>query len=202
MRRSLFLDRDGVINTDHGYVSRIEDFHFQPGIFDLVRLSWRLGLSPVIVTNQSGIGRGYYDEGAFLELTGWMLDRFDEAAAPIAAVYYCPHHPEAPEEGYRVAHSWRKPLPGMLFAARDDLGLDLSASVLIGDKLSDIRAGTSAGLRATLFLGEGASHHRTSGTRPTAIVADIPAAAAWLAANVESAGPASPPAGSRLIRRG
>lgn len=201
MRRALFLDRDGVINTDHGYVSRIEDFHFQPGIFDLIRLSWRLGLLPVVVTNQSGIGRGYYEEEAFRDLTGWMVERFRQEGAPIAAVYYCPYHPEAPDIAYRAAHSWRKPLPGMLLAARDDLGLDLSASVILGDKPSDIAAGIGAGLRTNLLLA-GPDAPTVSGPRPTATLPDIAAAAAWLAGHVAPAAPLTPPPGPPLIRRG
>lgn len=201
VRRALFLDRDGVINADHGYVSRREDFHFQAGIFDLVRLARRLGLLPIVVTNQSGIGRGYYDEAAFLGLTRWMAGRFAEEEAPIAAVYYCPHHPEATDEAYRADHPWRKPLPGMLTAARDDFGLDLSASLIVGDNLTDVRAGLSAGLMATLLLREQPMEAAIR-DRPTAQLGDLAAVAAWLAAHFEPAAEPLPRAeAAPVVRR-
>jgi D-glycero-D-manno-heptose 1,7-bisphosphate phosphatase len=94
-RSALFLDRDGVINVDHGYVHRPDQFEFVPGIFELARF-WTNELSRqiIVVTNQSGIGRGYFDEGAHADLTRWMCDRFEAEHAAIARVYHCPYHPE------------------------------------------------------------------------------------------------------------
>ena len=150
---ALFLDRDGVINVDRGYVHRVEDFEFVLGIFDLARfavsdLGWRL----IVTTNQAGIARGYYDEAAFLALTEWMCERFRRENAPIEKVYHCPYHPEEGIGRYRADHDWRKPKPGMILQAAADFGLDLSASALIGDKMSDIEAAAAAGVPLRLRL--------------------------------------------------
>ena len=152
MKRALFLDRDGVINVNHGYVHRREDFEFLPGIFDLVRSARQRGLLPVVVTNQAGIARGYYDEAAFHALTDWMRQRFADEGAPLERVYFCPYHPTAGIGRYRAESADRKPAPGMLLRARDELGLDLPGSVLLGDKTSDILAGRAAGVGHNLLL--------------------------------------------------
>ncbi len=150
---ALFLDRDGIINIDHDYVHRIEDFHWQEGIFDLTRAAIRQGLTPVVVTNQSGIGRGYYTRTQFDILTDWMCERFAAEAAPITRVYHCPYLPDAALAEYRADHPWRKPKPGMLLAARDDLGLDLARSVMIGDRWGDMQAAQAAGVPLGVIVG-------------------------------------------------
>lgn len=149
---ALFLDRDGVINVDHGYVVRQEQFDWMPGIFELVRAARAAGHRVVVVTNQAGIGRGYYTEDDFQALTRWMLAAFDAAGAPVDRVYHCPSHPTAGIGAFRVDSPMRKPHPGMLLAARDDLGLDLAASTLLGDKASDIQAGRAAGVGRNWWL--------------------------------------------------
>jgi D-glycero-D-manno-heptose 1,7-bisphosphate phosphatase len=155
MRPALLLDRDGVINVDRTYVSRIEEFAWQPGIFDLARAATGRGMAIVVVTNQSGIGLGYYTEDDYQVVTAHMRARFDAERAPITAVYHCPFHPEAETPLYRVPdHPWRKPRPGMILAARDDLGLDLARSILIGDRWSDIAAGAAAGVGLLAVIGE------------------------------------------------
>jgi D-glycero-D-manno-heptose 1,7-bisphosphate phosphatase len=144
---ALFLDRDGVINVDHGYVHRAEQFEFIPGIFELVRFAaHELHWPAVIVTNQAGIGRGYYDEKSYQTLTRWMCDRFASEDAPIARVYHCPYHPEHGVGEYRLDHPWRKPHPGMILQAASDLDLDLPSSAIIGDKIGDMQAGFTAGI--------------------------------------------------------
>jgi D-glycero-D-manno-heptose 1,7-bisphosphate phosphatase len=152
-RAVLFLDRDGVINVERGYVHRIEQVEFVPGIFELARyavceLGWRI----VVVTNQSGIGRGLFDEAAYQVLTDWICARFRDENAPIAKVYHCPFHPDIGVGAYRVDHDWRKPKPGMLLQAAADLGVELSRSALIGDKLSDIEAAAAAGIPLRIRL--------------------------------------------------
>jgi D-glycero-D-manno-heptose 1,7-bisphosphate phosphatase len=152
-RGALFLDRDGAINVDHGYVHQAEQF-VVPGIFDLTRyaaneMHWLI----VVITNQSGIGRGYFDEVAFQDLTRWMCSRFEPENAPIARVYYCPFHPEYGIGEYRLDHPWRKPKPGMILQAATDLGLDLAASAIIGDSLSDMQAGAAAGVGLRIRIG-------------------------------------------------
>jgi len=153
-RRALFLDRDGVINIDHGYVHRPDGFIFIEGVFDLCRKARDLGYLIVVVTNQAGIGRGYYTEQAFHDLTAWMKQRFAEAGIDIAAVYFCPHHNEHGVGDYRRECRRRKPNPGMLLDAARDLAIDLSQSILLGDKESDIEAGRRAGLKRTVLLGK------------------------------------------------
>jgi D-glycero-D-manno-heptose 1,7-bisphosphate phosphatase len=150
---ALFLDRDGTINRERGYVHRIEDFEFVPGIFDLARFWTRELARPIIViTNQSGIGRGYFDEAAYAELTGWICRRFEEEQAQIARVYHCAYHPSNGIGEYRRDHPWRKPQPGMILQAASDLDLNLSRCAIMGDKMSDIEAGAAAGIPVRILL--------------------------------------------------
>lgn len=150
--RLLFLDRDGVINHDSGYVSKAEEFRFLPGIFELVAEFVNRGFLPVVVTNQSGIGRGYYTVEAFIQLTRWMQAQFSQHALPHIPVYYCPHHATAGQGEYKLECECRKPRPGMLYQAASDLHADLTQSVLIGDAWRDIEAGAAAGLPAQCLV--------------------------------------------------
>jgi D-glycero-D-manno-heptose 1,7-bisphosphate phosphatase len=149
---ALFLDRDGVINSDHGYVHTPDTFEFIDGIFELVASANRAGYLVVVATNQAGIGRGYYSETQFHTLTDWMKERFAEKGGQINAVYYCPYHPDHGISEYRRESSLRKPSPGMLLQAQRELNIDLSESVLVGDKLSDMYAGKSVGIKYLLLL--------------------------------------------------
>lgn len=153
---ALFLDRDGIVNVDHGYVYRIEDFEFVPGIFELARAAHAAGRALVVVTNQSGIARGRYGEADYARLTDWMRARFVEAGAPLAGVWHCPHLPGAPAP-YGIDCDCRKPAPGLILAARAALGLDLPGSILVGDKARDIESARRAGIgRAWLVSGDDA----------------------------------------------
>ncbi len=151
-RPAAFLDRDGVINIDHGYVVRHEEFTWVPGVLEASAQLHRAGFALVVVTNQSGIGRGLYSEADFMALTTWMRAQFAAAGAPLAGVYFCPHHPTDAVGAFRVACECRKPAPGMLLAAERELGLDLSRSVLFGDKPSDLQAASAAGVRHRVLL--------------------------------------------------
>jgi D-glycero-D-manno-heptose 1,7-bisphosphate phosphatase len=152
MNKALFLDRDGVINRELGYVYRREDFHFRDGIFQLCRAATTLGYGLVVSTNQAGIARGYYTESDFHILTSWMVGEFAREGVTIARVYYCPYHPVHGVGKYRCDSPRRKPNPGMLLQAQAELSLDLRLSVLIGDQLSDIQAGTAAGVGTQILL--------------------------------------------------
>jgi D-glycero-D-manno-heptose 1,7-bisphosphate phosphatase len=145
-RRGLFLDRDGVVNVDTDYLYRIEDCRFIDGIFEMVAGFAAAGFVPVIVTNQSGIGRGLYAEKDFQRLMTWMRGQFSHRGVEIAAVYHCPDHPTEGIGPYRRENTWRKPGPGMFLQAAADLSLDLSASWSIGNQLSDVEAGLAAGV--------------------------------------------------------
>ncbi len=152
LRPALFLDRDGVINIDHAYVHRREDFDFVDGIFDLCRLAHERGYLIFVVTNQAGIGRGKYTEQDFHTLTAWMCETFKSAGAPIAKVYFCPYHAEHGIGAYKVDSPFRKPNPGMILQAAEEFGVDLAASVLLGDTETDIQAGTRAGVGCNLLF--------------------------------------------------
>jgi len=170
---ALFLDRDGVINVDRGYIHRSDQFEFVPGIFELARF-WTNELRRliVVVTNQSGIGRGYFDECAYEDLTRWMCDRFEAEHTAIARVYYCPYHPLHGVGEYRRDHPWRKPHPGMILRAVSDLGLDPAQSTILGDKMSDIEAGAAAGIGLRILV---ASHDakESEGAPPHEVVANL-----------------------------
>lgn len=149
---AVFFDRDGVINFDHGYVHKREDFDFIEGIFDVARYAYDQGYKLIVITNQAGIGRGYYTEEQFHELTDWMCQQFSTAGAPISRVFFSPCHPTAGLGKYLKHDFSRKPHPGMILQAQKDLSIDLTRSVLIGDNSSDIQAGNTAGVGLNLLL--------------------------------------------------
>jgi D-glycero-D-manno-heptose 1,7-bisphosphate phosphatase len=183
--RALFLDRDGVINHDAGYTHRWEDFVFVDGIFDLGRHAHAQGFLLIVVTNQAGIGRGYYSEDDFHALTARMCARFSAEGAPIAKVYFDPTHPTHGIGDYRRESPMRKPNPGMLLRAAEEFGISLADSVLIGDKASDIEAGLAAGVRCNLLYRYEHGHDgspRTTGTGETAVIARLLDALPYLVA--------------------
>lgn len=146
-KRALFLDRDGVINIDKGYVYRIADFAFVPGIMDVCRHFQAHGFLIVIVTNQSGIARKLYTETDYHTLTAWMLEQFRMEGIHISKVYHCPDHPDFTGPSNR-----RKPNPGMLLEAAEAFNIDLSQSVMIGDKPSDMEAAERAGIKQRILV--------------------------------------------------
>jgi D-glycero-D-manno-heptose 1,7-bisphosphate phosphatase len=153
MRHSaIFLDRDGVININYGHVHKREDFDFIDGIFDIARYAHEQNYKIVVITNQAGIGRGYYSEDDFHQLTDWMCEQFSLAGAPIERVYFSPYHPTAGIGAYLKDDLSRKPRPGMILQAQAELNLDLAGSVLIGDKATDIQAGIAAGVGRNLLF--------------------------------------------------
>lgn len=141
-RKALFLDRDGTINVDYGYVCQKERFDFINGVFELCRKARRLGYLIVIATNQSGIERGYFTVADFEALTAWTLERFREEGVEIAAVFHCP----------TLTGDDRKPKPGMFLKAKALLNIDMSASVSLGDKERDVEAGIAAGVGKNLLF--------------------------------------------------
>ena len=149
-KRAVFLDRDGTINEEREYLHRIVDFAFIPGAPEAIGRLKRAGFVVVVVTNQSGIGRGYYDEAALCALHRHLDRELATVGAAVDAYYFCPHHPDHAAGPYRRECACRKPLPGMLLQAAADLGIDLAASYMIGDKLVDVQAGLAAGCRPLL----------------------------------------------------
>lgn len=150
--RALFLDRDGVVNAEVGYLHRPEDVRFLDGIFSLCRTAAALQYRIVIVTNQAGIARGFYTEADFHTLMDFMRAKLRAEGVELDAVYFCPFHPEHGVGAYKQEHEDRKPSTGMLRRAVRELGTDLSQSILIGDRCTDIAAANSAGLRQAFLL--------------------------------------------------
>ena len=177
MDKALFLDRDGVINTEKNYVSRIEDFEFITGIFDLCSRALELGFRLFVITNQAGIARGYYTTADYEALTTWMLDEFASRDIQIERVYYCPFHATAGIGKYRQDSFDRKPNPGMILQAKESFNLNLPDSILIGDKESDIEAGQTAGVGYNVLLTPDMADTGSPGELRFSSLSDI---AAWL----------------------
>ncbi len=152
-RPALFLDRDGVLNVDKGYVSRIEDFEWVEGVAQTIKTFNERGWFVFVVTNQSGIARGYYTEEDMTQLHAWMLDELAKDGALIDQIYHCPFHEAGEIARYRKDSFDRKPKPGMLLQAMADFPVKREASFLIGDKPTDIEAARAAGVGAFLFRG-------------------------------------------------
>lgn len=149
---ALFLDRDGVINNDYGYVHRKENFEFKSGIFELVSTANLAGFFCIVITNQAGIGRGLYSVNDLLILSNWMCGEFKNKSARVDAIYFSPFHPTEGKGAYLRAEDTRKPGPGMFKEASKDLKIDLSKSVMVGDKYSDMEASISAGVSNNYLL--------------------------------------------------
>jgi D,D-heptose 1,7-bisphosphate phosphatase len=152
-RRALFLDRDGVLNIDHGYVGSRDRFEWVDGALEAVRYATRNLWHVFIVTNQSGVARGLYDEAAVRTALDWIGDEARRAGGTIDDWRYCPFHPEAKIEAYRRAHDWRKPSPGMLLDLIKTWEVDPSRCVMIGDQATDMAAAAAAGMPGHLFPG-------------------------------------------------
>ncbi|WP_419805696.1 D-glycero-alpha-D-manno-heptose-1,7-bisphosphate 7-phosphatase [Terriglobus sp.] len=152
LRPALFLDRDGVINEEVGYLHRYEDVRFVPGAADLISTANAASMPVIVITNQAGIGRGLYTEAQFHTLMQAMRDALQQQSATIDAVYFSPFHPEHGLGDYRRDTECRKPKPGMLLRAAAEHGIDLAASVLVGDRCSDIEAGAAAGVPHRFLL--------------------------------------------------
>ena len=160
MNRALFLDRDGVINVEINYLHKVDDFQFIEGIFKLCKKYQHRGYIIIVVTNQSGIARGYYSDEDFNSLTSWMIKEFAKEGIDIKKVYSCPHHPEI-----SGACSCRKPEPGMFLDAQKEFDIDLKNSILVGDKESDIEAALSAGIKETYLFDENRVHGESKATK-------------------------------------
>ncbi len=165
LKKALFLDRDGVINVDHEYLHKPEEFEFIDGIFELCSYYQNLGFMIFVITNQSGISRGYYSEDDFSQLSSWMVSEFAKHNIEIKKVYHCPHHPEITGEC-----TCRKPHAGMLLDAKEEFDIDLENSVLVGDRERDIEAGINAGLKETYLFDE---FNKIKSSKATKIVSKL-----------------------------
>ena len=149
-QKTLFLDRDGVINIEKNYLFKIGDFEFIDDVFEVCSYFQSLGYIIIIITNQSGIARGKYTNEEFEILTSWMIEKFKSHNITISKVYHCPHHPDFSGEC-----SCRKPKVGMILQAKEEFDIDLTNSILVGDKNSDIKAGLKAGIEKNYLVSTG-----------------------------------------------
>ncbi len=147
INRAVFLDRDGTINVEKGYVHKVEDFEFIPGAPLAIKMFKNAGFLVIVVSNQSGVARGYYSIDTVRRLHEHMDRELARHGTSVDAYYICPHHPQGMVEEYAKACDCRKPGPGMIMKAARDFSLDLASSFLVGDKQSDVEAALNAGCR-------------------------------------------------------
>ena len=185
LKRAVFLDRDGTINVEKDYLHHIADFEFLPGVPEAIRRLRNAGYLVIVVTNQSGVARGYYDERAVTALHGHIQQLLAAYDTHIDAFYHCPHHPTEGAGRYRVDCDCRKGAPGMLLQAAREHHINLGASFMVGDKFADIEAGAAAGCRSILVMtGYGCKNAPKVAARfpLTKVCKDLAAAVAYILA--------------------
>ncbi|GIU53623.1 D-glycero-beta-D-manno-heptose 1,7-bisphosphate 7-phosphatase [Shewanella sp. KT0246] len=178
MNKAVFLDRDGVINVDKGYVHLVDDFEYIEGVFEACLAFKEMGYKIVVVTNQSGIARGMYSEDEFHHLTEWMDWNFADKGVELDGIYYCPHHPVNGLGEYKQDCDCRKPKPGMMLDAAAFLKIDMANSIMVGDKADDIRAAKAAGINTAILVRSGKVVDEAGLELATTVVnsiADVPA---------------------------
>jgi D-glycero-D-manno-heptose 1,7-bisphosphate phosphatase len=153
VRPAVFLDRDGVLMADYGYVGSVDRAELLPGAGEAVRRIRALGFAAVVVTNQSGVARGHYSENDVADLHRWMRAELAKSGAFLDAVYYCPHHPRQGQPPYLCDCDCRKPKPGMILRAAEELGLDLAHSIMVGDQTRDLQAARAARVPRRVLIG-------------------------------------------------
>ncbi len=184
-RVAVFLDRDGTINEQMGYINHISRFVLLPGVGRAIRQLNENGLPVVVVTNQSGLARGYFPEELLVQVHEKMTRQLAEQGAHLDGLYICPHHPEAKEEKYRQACTCRKPGTGLLEQAAEELNLDLENSFMVGDRWSDLKCGAAVGATPVLVLtGYGRGDHAYIGphqqVQPAMVAEDLEQAVQWI----------------------
>ncbi|QBM76833.1 D-glycero-beta-D-manno-heptose 1,7-bisphosphate 7-phosphatase [Sphingomonas sp. AAP5] len=162
MHRALFLDRDGVLNTDHGYIGSIDRFDVIPGVAEALSRVSSLGYRLIVVTNQSGIARGYFTTEDYDRVTRHMVATFAARGVYFSGIYHCPHHPDGQEPAFAAVCDCRKPLPGMILRACAEHHIDPARSIMVGDRLSDLAAGDAAGVRRCFLIGTSVEPGRQS----------------------------------------
>ncbi|MGL6023095.1 MAG: D-glycero-beta-D-manno-heptose 1,7-bisphosphate 7-phosphatase [Cetobacterium sp.] len=150
MKKVIFLDRDGTINIEKDYLHKIEDFEFEVGSLEALKIFKELKYDVIVVTNQSGIARGYYSEEQLIKLNEFMVEKIKEAGGDILECFFCPHHPEKGIGEYKKECNCRKPNPGMLNKAIEKHHITKENSYMVGDKISDIKAGENIGIKPVL----------------------------------------------------
>jgi D-glycero-D-manno-heptose 1,7-bisphosphate phosphatase len=190
--RAVFLDRDGTINVETGYPRDFSQITIYPASFTAIRAARAAGFKIVVVTNQSGVGRGYLDEAALERLHARLAEALAAGGAPVDAIYYCPHHEQAGLGAYKTACDCRKPAPGMARRAARELDLNLAGSYMIGDKVEDVRFGLAAGatpiLVRTGYGRDSESRLAGLGVAPAHVADGIGEAVEWILARERAAG--------------
>ena len=184
-RPAVFLDRDGTINEQMGYINHISRFHLLPGVAAAISKLNGQNIPVVVVTNQSGLARGYFPEELLIAVHEKMTRQLEKEGAHIDGLYICPHHPEAKEKRYRKVCNCRKPKTGLLEQAAEEMNLDLSRSFMVGDRWSDLRCGKRVGAQSILVLsGYGRGDQQYIGPeqeiQPDFTAEDLPAAVSWI----------------------
>jgi D-glycero-D-manno-heptose 1,7-bisphosphate phosphatase len=180
---TVFLDRDGTLIEEVGYLSHLDRIVLYPWSIESVKLLNRAGFKVVVVTNQAGVARGLFDEDFIDEAHRFLDQKFSDGGATIDKFYYCPHHPEASVEAYRSECDCRKPKAGMLWKAAQELELELSHSFVIGDRLSDLRLGQAVGARSLLVrtgYGETTARELTDDVEVAYTAPELMTAVAWI----------------------
>ncbi len=180
---TVFLDRDGTLIEEVGYLSHLDRIVLYPWSIESVKLLNRAGFKVVVVTNQAGVARGLFDEDFIDEAHRFLDQKFSDGGATIDKFYYCPHHPEASVEAYRSECDCRKPKAGMLWKAAQELQLELSHSFVIGDRLSDLRLGQAVGARSLLVrtgYGETTARELTDDVEVAYTAPELMTAVAWI----------------------
>ncbi|MDG4476870.1 D-glycero-beta-D-manno-heptose 1,7-bisphosphate 7-phosphatase [Thiovibrio frasassiensis] len=185
MRPAVFLDRDGTINEQMGYINHITRFVMLPRAAAAIRLLNEQGIPVVVVSNQSGLARGYFPESLIAEVHAKMTGALSEAGAHVDGIYFCPHHPEAKEARFRLACDCRKPKPGLFLQAAAELDLDLARSYVVGDRWSDLKAAAAVQAKGVLVLtGYGRGDYEYIGPKqpvqPAYVAEDLYAAVQWI----------------------
>ncbi|MBU0480669.1 MAG: D-glycero-beta-D-manno-heptose 1,7-bisphosphate 7-phosphatase [Proteobacteria bacterium] len=184
-KRAVFLDRDGTINEQMGYINHLDRFVMLPGVAGAIRRLNEKGIPVFVVTNQSGLARGYFPESLLVEVHEKMNRELAEGGAKVDGIYICPHHPEAKEERFRINCDCRKPKTGLFRAAAADYGIDLASSYVVGDRWSDLKAAAACGARGVLVLtGYGRGDYQYIGptrkVQPDFVAEDLAAAVEWI----------------------
>jgi D-glycero-D-manno-heptose 1,7-bisphosphate phosphatase len=190
LRPAVFLDRDGTVNEQMGYINHISRFHLLPDAARAIKLLNDSAVPVIVVSNQSGLARGYFPEELLDEVHAKMDALLAQEGAKIDGLYFCPHHPEAKEKKYRQACNCRKPKTGMLLQAAEELNLDLARSFLVGDRWSDIKCAHQAGCTPVLVLtGYGKGDYRYIGPdqeiQPAYVAENLLESVEWILQRVE-----------------